>query len=351
MSVSIYKRGSRYWYSFVFNGERIQASAKVKNAKDARDIEKAAWNNLARGAVGLPPKEGQKNTTISELLDALESNYAEQGKISPQKKSLLKQARVAFGSKVAARLTSEDVEKYIAAERAQGKRNATINRVTEIVRRAYHLAKLTAPEVRHLSEKNNTREGFFSRAEFDRVYSHLPADLADFSLFCLLTAWRKGEAASLTWNDVEDGVIRLRGANSKNGESRCVAIAGELAALLERRRTAKSIKTESGATFSSFVFHRDGRPIAQFRKAWATATRKAGCAGRLFHDLRRSGIRDMIRSGVPQSVAMKISGHKTASMFRRYDIASEDDLRTAIECVHRYHQSQAQKVIGIANTV
>jgi hypothetical protein len=58
----------------------------------------------------------------------------------------------------------------------------------------------------------------------------------------------------------------------------------------------------------------------------------------------------MIRSGVPQNVAMKISGHKTARMFRRYDICSEDDLRAAMESVARYREAESKKVVSIANT-
>jgi hypothetical protein len=75
------------------------------------------------------------------------------------------------------------------------------------------------------------------------------------------------------------------------------------------------------------VFHRDGRPIADFRKAWAE--RKSPT--RLFHDLRRSGVRNMVRAGVPERVAMEISGHRTRAIFDRYNIVSEADLRTAMQ--------------------
>lgn len=372
--MSVYKRGGVYWYSFVFDGRRVQASAKVGNAKLARDIEKAAWNNLARGAVGLPPEGPQKHATVGELLDALKANYGDENILSQQKLSLLKHARKAFGSKVANQLTSKDVDAFIAERRSAGKKNATINRVTEVLRRAYRLAKLTAPEIRHLSEKDNARKGFFTDAEFRRVFSSLPADLGDFALFGYLTGWRKGEIASLTWRDVEDNLIRLRSENAKNGEARSVVIAGELVSLVQRRRDARKIERGEAITLCDYVFHRDGEPIQEFRKSWASACVAAGVGkmvcpkcggqgneracekcevrteynGRIFHDLRRTAVRNMVRSGVPQSVAMKISGHKTASMFRRYDIANEDDLRAAIEAVQKYHQAQAEKVVTIA---
>jgi integrase len=90
----------------------------------------------------------------------------------------------------------------------------------------------------------------------------------------------------------------------------------------------------------TFIFHRDGRPIAEFRKSWASACRAAGVmpgrAGLTFHDLRRTGLRNLVRAGVSQHVAMAISGHKTPSTFRRYDITSDEDLREAMEKTSAY---------------
>jgi Phage integrase family len=73
-------------------------------------------------------------------------------------------------------------------------------------------------------------------------------------------------------------------------------------------------------------------------------------SGKIFHDFRRTAVRDMVRSGVPQSIAMKISGHKTASMFRRYDISNEDDLREAMLRVERFHEAAQQKVVSIGTS-
>jgi integrase len=286
--------------------------------------------------------------TLHDLLESLKKDFELRGKLSPQNASGLKKAEADFGTYRAMGLTADAIDAYVQRRIAEGERPATINRTTQVVGQAYRLAMrrgdLNAmPHIRHLSEAGNEREGFFSREEFDRVYSALPSDLADFALFGFLTGWRKGEIASLRWQDVEDGVIRLRGENAKNGEARQVVIAGELSAVIERRKQARI----ASGVLTSLVFHREGVPVAEFRKSWATACKKAGLAGRLFHDLRRSGVRNLIRAGVPQNVAMKISGHKTASMFRRYDIANEEDLKTAMESLAKYHEASAKKVVSM----
>ena len=89
----------------------------------------------------------------------------------------------------------------------------------------------------------------------------------------------------------------------------------------------------------TFVFHRKGEFIRDFRKAWANATEVAGCSGRVFHSLRRSSVRDMIRIGVHERVAMSVSGHKTRSVFDRYTITAEDDIWQALERTQRYQEA------------
>lgn len=66
------------------------------------------------------------------------------------------------------------------------------------------------------------------------------------------------------------------------------------------------------------------------KRVWVRACKKAKLVGKLFHDYRRAAARNMLRAGVPQAVAMQITGHKTDSMFRRYSIVSTDDKRDAL---------------------
>src|SRR5262249_19956050 len=200
-----------------------------------------------------------------------------------------------------------------------------INRETQLLGQAFTLGIerrqiVTAPHIRHLPERN-VRRGFFEKAEFDAVVAHLPEYLQDFARFAYICAWRKGQIASLTWADVNRnaGVIVARAEHVKNGRAHKIVLEGDLAAIIERRCTARDYETVDGASaLSHYVFHLDGRPVGDFRKAWATACKATGLAkpkldddgepvtvrengeqetvmlpSRLFHDLRRSGVRNM----------------------------------------------------------
>jgi integrase len=165
---------------------------------------------------------------------------------------------------------------------------------------------------------------------------------------------------SLTWGDWDRaaGVIIARRENVKNRRPHKLVLEGELAEIIERRWLARS-------GISEYIFHLNGKLILDPRKAWAAACEAAGLMkpkldkkgqpvvetvdgkkqavmvpARLFHDLRRSGVRNLIRAGVSEGVAMRISGHKTRAVFDRYNITSEDDMREAMKQTQEYLRAQ-----------
>jgi len=249
------------------------------------------------------------------------------------------------------------------------------------------------PLITHLPE-NNARKGFFGEPEFRAVLGNLPAYLQDFFLFAFLSGWRVGEIRSLRWGNVDGDCIRLPGEAAKNGYGRAIVCAGELAQVLERRQAARAIETPTGTVLSQYIFHDNAQPIGDYRKAWQRACIMAGCgkvvcpacagtvepdrvagtristwrctlcgksfkyevlrySGKLAHDLRRSSVRNMVRAGVSEKVAMSISGHRTRAVFDRYNITSEDDLRDAQQKQEEYRKSAAQesKVVVMAARV
>jgi integrase len=346
----IYTRpgSSLYWCAYYLRGKKYRQSTGETDEKKAEKFLKAKLKEVHADEIGARPFVGPQaqRVKVSELLDALEADYKLRGKDTPQFKAHLKPVREYFGDWRALDVTAEAVDKFITrllegtAEQS-GKAPATVNRSTQLLAQAYTLATerrriSSAPHIRHLSESGNARQGFFADYEFRAVVENLPEYLKDFARFGYLTGWRRGEIASLEWRDVDGDVIRLRGENAKNGESRSITLDGELAEVMEQRKAARQVKTDSGVMLADLVFHNGGNAIVDFRKAWATACKMAGCAGKLFHDFRRTAVRNMVRAGVPERVAMTISGHKTRSIFDRYNIVSERDLRDAMQKTQDY---------------
>ena len=367
-------KGGKYSFEEVINGRRYRMTTGVRDKEVAKKIASKKVSLIAENR-WLEKSLPAKRITVNELFDALRKHYELTGKASSQNLSLVKRAKAIFGSRMAGELNADDINAHVERSIGEGYAAATTNRIVECLRRAYQLGDIKPPKMVRLKE-DNARSGFLTRAEFDVLIAKLPEDLRDFCLFAFLTGMRAGEIRSLAWSDVSETVIRLRGSNAKTKKPRSIVATGELAALLERRQAARAVKSEEGATavMASTIFHRDGEPVGEFRKSWSSACVAAGLgkmlcpkcqtegatntcskckiatrySGRVFHDLRRTAIRNMVRSGVPQSVAMKISGHTTDSTFRRYDICSEEDLAQAMLKVERYHKEEAAKVLSIA---
>lgn len=362
----VYSRaGSRFWWvayyhngkqkrePALFNtgkrkGSKIEATAENREA--AEKFLKHRIGEMTAERYGGPAFVGpeQRRITVAQMIDALEADCRLRGVQSAPWESHIKQVREQFGEWRAVELNAEQIDSYIEQRLKEGIRPSTINRNTQLLSQAFKLAiqrkhLATAPYIRRLSEAGNARQGFFSDVEFRSVLNNLPQDIADFALFGYLTGWRKGEIRSVRWADVDGDVVRLLAENSKNGESRIITLEGELAELIERRKLRRQVKRSGTLVLSEFVFHMGGHPIGEFRKRWALATKLAGVPGKLFHDLRRTAVRNMVRAGVPERVAMQVSGHKTRSMLDRYNIVSERDLREAMQRTQTYLVTAAEE--------
>ena len=136
--------------------------------------------------------------------------------------------------------------------------------------------------------------------------------------------FRKAELLNLQCGQVDlfSRTIRLNPGETKNGEGRTVKLTEECYQLL-----AQMMKGRQADEF--LLIRENGKPVKDFRVAWEELAESAKMPGLLFHDLRRSAVRNMRRRGVSEKVAMRISGHKTRSTFDRYDIVDESDLADA----------------------
>ena len=131
----------------------------------------------------------------------------------------------------------------------------------------------------------------------------------------------------------ETETIRLHSSHAKTGHGRVLAVEGSIKDIVARRIAARRLGCE-------FIFHRGGRRMGEFRKTWKTACKKAGIVpgreGKTPYDLRRTGIRNMVRAGVNETVARAISGHQTRAVFDRYNIVNDDDVREAVRSTDSY---------------
>lgn len=350
----LYKRGSLWWIRYSVRGKDFRESSGSERDADAMRLLKRRWKELGKGRFIGPSEE---RVLMADLFDTLEVDYRNNERRSlGDLKGRLRHLRAAFGDMRAIDVSEDRIERYKASRLSEKTergnkpvRPATVNRELAALRKAFNLVVrqkriCAAPAISLLAE-NNARQGFLEPADFEIIVQSLPEHLRDFARFAYLTGWRKGELQSLTWADVnrEAKTILLRSEHSKNKEPRLLPLTGDLAAIAERRWQARIVQTPDGVTcLAEFVFHNDGQPIGDFRKAWSAACNEARMPGILFHDLRRSAVRNMDRSGVGQAVAMKITGHKTLSVYQRYRIVSESDIRDALEKTQASLSSRAQ---------
>ncbi len=324
----VFKRGDIYWVAFYAKGKEYRASAKTESKREAESVLSFYLGQVARNEFRGFDRE-ERSLSLAEILVDFEDNCQERGLSGYDRiRSHLNKVREYFGNMDAAKVDELQVDRYRKHRLAKGIKRATINRETQYLMQALKLAaekKLLArvPTVKKYTE-NNARQGFFEVDDFERVVVLLPEDIQDFVHFAYHSGWRRGEIAQLEWRDVEDEVIRLRPEISKTREGRVLGLIGEIGDIITRRRILQSDKVP-------WVFHRTlrgkVRPVGRFDKVWKKACATAGVPGRLVHDFRRSTVRNMTRAGVPEKIAMSITGHKTRAIFDRYNITNEEDIR------------------------
>ena len=161
------------------------------------------------------------------------------------------------------------------------------------------------------------------------------AAVRDALEFLYHSGWRTKEVLNLEWEDVDvdGGMVRLRRENNKTKKVRMLPLIGELQNIIERRLIDKRMDCPR-------VFHRNGTPVKSFRKAWETACEAIGQPNLVPHDMRRSATRNFRKAGLSENEGMAMTGHKTNSVYRRYDIIDEEDLKESMEKVQRFLKAQ-----------
>ena len=336
---SIFRQAGRtnwmiqYWY----DGKRFVESARSADEAVARRLLRQRLKDAARGrAVGTVTRRA----SFDDLVELLRADYRrKQNKSLDRATRCVRQLRRFFGHVRAHQIDYALAEKFVNARLDEGAAHATVKQERAILGRMLKLAvrvKLldARPELPVMGESRNARQGFFEDGEFRAVLDHLPEDLQPVMEFMYLTGWRRSEAIGLQWRQVDlaAGEVRLESGETKNNEPRVFPLKAlpVLGALLRERRERTSETERERGCIVSHVFHRGGKPIRSYHDSWRRACAEAGFPGKLVHDFRRTAVRRLERAGVPRSQAMKLVGHKTEDIYRRYAIVSQADLVEAV---------------------
>ena len=282
-----------------------------------------------------------ERVTVKDLLALVTQDYATTGNRSSRTlKFRVAALESELGHLRAVAVSAGDIEGYKSKRLGDGKAKATINRELACLRRAYRLASQSRPPLIsanrvptiELYREDNVRQGLVSHEDYLALLAQLPDPINDAVTLGYLSGWRRAEVLGLTWPEVDRtrGLITLPAERSENREARELPLSPALAALVEKRWQARLVSGPNGPGVCDRVFHRDGELVRDFRGAWWKAVRAIGRPSLLFHDLRRSAVTNMIRAGVPEQTAMRISGHRTSSVFRRYRIVETKDLLSAL---------------------
>ena len=322
---------SRFWWvQYFVRGRIVSESSGFSDKADAENRLKQRIGEVAAGR-----RVGPERATVADLCAlVIEDNQLRKLRDARHVEwRYASHIEPVLGSLLASRFGSAQVRQYVAQRRSGGASDATINRELAIVRRGFRLgAQEDPPLVQRqpaisMLAKDNVRQGFLEQDQYERLLEELPASLKALFVCGYNTGARKNELRRIQWEqvDVEAGLIRLSAGQTKGKKPRTLPIYGDMRRWLERQR-------ESCPAGSLWMFHGTHNcPVGNH------------LPGLLFHDLRRSAVRNMKRAGIQDKVAMEISGHRTHSVFDRYNIVDVADLENAGKRLEEYARKRKQE--------
>ena len=352
-SGTLYLRGDIWWVKIRVDGRPVYESSKSTKKSEAIKLRDKMLAKKSRGELSGGSAD---KVLITDLLDDVLKSDIKPSTRYVWEKVIEKNIRPFFGKVKAQRLTTDLMDKYREKRKGEGRSDATANRELSILRTSFHNArKRTPPKVLvvpyfPIVAETNIRKGFLTDEQYDKLRDELPAELKGLFVTGYITGLRRGEITAIQWPqvDFEAGLITLAKGETKNDEPRSVPILdGDMRDLLVAAKKERDEKWPS----SPWVFSRQGERIVDFRWAWDEACKRAGVPDLNFHDLRRTAVRNMRRAGIPQVIRMKISGHKTDSMERRYNIVDSEDLQMAKELLQNRRRTPENTSENVTNNV
>ncbi len=340
----IYLRGKLWWIKYYRDGKPVYESSKSEKRTAAEKLLKVRLGDEATGRAIAPGK-----VSISALCKLVVSDYVITKKRSlyDLEKRVKKHLDPILGSVLASKLDPGVIEGYITKRRSQKASDSTINRELSIVRRGFSLALrqrpplVTFPPYIPKLEEDNARQGFLEPQSYEKVLNAMPHQLKALFAVAYRTGMRLGELRKLEWSmvDLAAKTITIPVRNAKNKTARIVPIYGDMMKWLRYQRFTNHIGFKV-----KWVFFWNNRAIGAYPKGWVEAVTKAGFPALRPHDLRRSAVRNMDRAGMGRDTAMAISGHKTQSVFSRYNIKNANDMSAAGKLMEDFDKERAGTV-------
>ncbi len=328
-----WRRSKTWWIAYYHNGRELRESADSTNKNNARRLLR---DKLAASTNGTLVTGSAQRLKFEDLVGKLYHDYRRNSRRSIDRvEAAVSHLGDFFAGYRASDITDEEIEHYVDRRlEDDGVAVATVKYELAMLKRMFALSRKQIPLRPNFPclQVNNTRKGFFEESEFLKLMEHMDPDLKPVMKFAYLTGWRiKSEILPLKWGvnvDLIAGEVRLEPGTTKNGEGRVfpVFVLPELAEMLKSQRSGTKALEISKQQVIPWVFHRQGNRIRDIRVAWRKAVAAAEIASKIPHDFRRTAVRNLERAGVPRSVAMRLVGHKTESIYRRYAIVAKQDL-------------------------
>jgi integrase len=335
-------KGRIWWCKYRDGGIAKRVSTGTGDARKAKKFVAALEGRLA---ASLPVMPRADKVSYPEIAEDLRKHYAASGDRDLAEAGYrLKHLDRFFARFRVAAIGGAQITAYVVERQQAGAAAGTVNRelatLSRMLRLGYENGKILRLPVIHRLKESAAREGFFEEDQYQAVRRRLPEDLQAAIAIMHTYGWRKAEVLGLERRQLDlrvgpggrDATLRLD--MSKNGEPRIVYLTPELKVLLTAQvervdRLSRHLGRIVTALFPHTGGRRAGTPRRGFGKRWRRACEQAGVPGRLLHDFRRTAVRNMERQGVPRSVAMKLTGHRTEAVYRRYAIVNDAQLREA----------------------
>jgi len=353
-----------WWIKYSHRGRIHRESSGTTDRRHAERFLKRRIAEVGADRLGVRAFAGPQSErfTVAQMLDDYAVAFREKrglADLPPWMRTRVPHLVEFLGDERAFRVDSTHIEAYKNWRRERSSRLlavATINRELQILRAAFnHAIKRTrkiysAPYIQLADESGNVRRVFFGTTDFEQAIKHLPGEFQDFARFAFWTGMRKGGVAALRWADVNrrERTLLLRPEDDKAGHGVPLKLPPYLWTIIERRWTARVVPTPDGPRMSEWIFHRRGfqAVFKSFDRHWKKALERAGIPagkqGYIFHDLRRTAVRNMRHARVPTDVIMKVAGMRTESIFHRYNIVDERDIEEALEMTVQYVDSMRE---------